>query len=219
MNFGDLKASVSYLLDDLQFGYFTTPQVGIWLNNAQREVQKRLIKAGQNYYVKRIQTTLVVNQRDYVLPQDFKKEHRLEIIMSGTEPNETVNTLAPITVMQQDLVPSLVGTPAYYFFKKNRITVQPAPDTALTLRMYYTYLVTDMSLDTDVPDVPESYHELLVFLAAQDGFIKDGRENALLIKKINEYQSDMNIDANERNQDQVRMIVETGFSSESGNPF
>lgn len=216
MTFGELKSLVSFWLDDLQFGYFTEAQVSVWLNNAQKEVQKRLIKAGDNYYVKCVQTTLVVNQNDYVLPEDFKKENRLEVVISGTVPNESVNAITPITLNQQDLVVTGVGTPQWYYFKRNRIVVIPAPDTALPLRLYYSYLVADMTLDTDVPDVPESYHELIALLACQDGFLKDGRVNDLLMKKITAYQLDMDSDADERNQDMPRSIVETGIDFQGG---
>lgn len=213
-SFLDLQNQVAYTLDDLNFGYFTPTQVKYWLNNAQREVQKRLIKAGQNYYDKTVQTTMVVNQADYVLPDDFKKEHRLEIVISGTAPNESIQPLAFITLNQKDFVGTGTGTPSCYYFKKNRIIVLPTPSSPYVLRMDYSYLVTDMVNDNDQPDVPESYHELIGLLAAQDGFLKDGRANELLVKKITDYQKQFDSDANERNQDQSRGIVEQGnFSS------
>lgn len=216
MTFLELQNLCASWLDDLNFGYFTRTQVQVWLNNAQKEVQKRLIKAGQNYYLRKVQTTLVINQRDYVLPTDFKKENRLELVMSGTQPNESVSPLLPVTLNQQDLVNSVAGTPAFYFFKRNRITLIPAPQSALVMRLYYSYLVPDMTIDNDVPDCPESYHELIALLAVQDGFVKDGRSADLLNKKIAVFEKDMDSDANERNQDIVRSITETGFSSDGG---
>lgn len=212
MNFLDLQNSTAYFLDDLQFGYFTTTQVKLWLNNAQREVQKRLLKAANNYYLKCVTTTLVVDQRDYVLPLDFKKLHRLEVITSGSVPDEVYYPILPMTLNQKDLASTQSGTPNYYFFKKNRLVLNCAPDTAYTLRLYYSYEVTDMSLDTDEPDVPSAYRELLPLLAAEDGFIKDGRVSALLEKKLRAFEQDMDSDAQERNQDVPRGIVETGFS-------
>lgn len=213
MNFAQLKADVSYILDDLSFGYFTETQVGLWLNHAQRRAQKRLIKAGQNYYTKCVQTTLVVNQNDYVLPEDFKEVNKLVVVVSGTSPNESLSPVLPITMNQQTLVGTGTGTPAWYVIKKNRLSLSPAPDTALSLRMVYTYEVVDMVLATDVPDIPESYHEYISLLAAQQGFIKDGRENALLTKKIQEFEDEIDTDAAQRNVDAPRTIVETGVNA------
>ena len=211
MNRAELRALTLNWLDDNQSGYFSIPQVNIWLNNAQQEVQKRLIKAGNNYYIKHVQTSLVVNQRNYALPEDFKKIHRLEVVLNGTDPNESVNEIIPITINQQDLVQKGIATPCNYFLSKNNIVVIPAPDTVLTMRMRYSYQVADMTLDTDLPDVPEPYHELISLLAAQDGFIKDGRSSELLMKKIKEYEMDFDSDAQERTQDMPRTIVQTGM--------
>lgn len=209
MNFGELQSLTSYWLDDLNFGYFTQTQVQTFLNNAQKEVQKRLIKAGQNYYNKCVGTTLVINQSEYVLPTDFFKLNRLDLILSGTAPNEVVQPLIFSTTNQQDLMLRAPAQPQIYRFKKNRIVIQPYPSQALFMRMEYTYLVQDMSVSTDNPDVPDQFHELIALLAAQDGFIKDGRTAELLTKKIAEYEKDFDEMAQERNQDQPRQVIQT----------
>lgn len=210
MNFLQLKNLTASLLDDLQFGYFTVPQVEVWLNNAQLEVQKRLIKAGQNYYLKCVQTVMVINQSDYVLPEDFKKEHRLEIVISGTVPNEAISPVVPITLNQKDFVSTGTGAPGGYFFKRDRFVILPAPDSPYILRLYYSYQVKDMVLDVDIPDVPPSYAELIALLAVHDGFLKDGRIPDIIAAKIATYQAQLDSDANERNQDVPRQIVATG---------
>jgi len=212
MTFAELQSLVSYWLDDLNFGYFTQTQVKVWLNEAQKEVQKKLIKAGQNYYTDFVQTTTVQNQAYYVLPSDFKKLNRLEIITGGTVPNESVQSLTPMTINQQDLISRGTGQPIYYFIQKDQLVLFPTPDTAQTLRLYYSYMVSDMTLDNDTPDVPESYHQLIALYACQDGFLKDGRANELLVKKIGEFERDMDMDSTDRQQDTVREIVLTGDS-------
>lgn len=219
MTFADLKNSVAYYLDDLQFGYFTETQVGTWLNAAQKRVQKRLLQAGENYYLRCVQTTLVYNQNDYVLPEDFKKLHRLEIVVSGTAPSETVNPVVPITLNQRDFIPIGNGMPCVYSFKRSRITIQPAPDSTYVMRMFYSYEIADMTLNTDEPDVPETYHELIALYAAEDGFLKDGRSPELLLKKIKEFETQLDQDAEERNQDVSRQIVVTGNFGDNGTGF
>lgn len=210
MTFLDIQNSVAYYLDDLNFGYFTPTQVKLWINNAQKEVQKRLLIAANSRYNKCVQTTLIVKQSDYVLPSDFKKLMSLAAIISGTPPNETISPVVPITTNQQFIAGTGIGTPTYYHFKRDRIVISPAPSSALTMRMEYAYMVTDMVLDTDIPDAPGDYHELIALLAAEDGFIKDGRVSALLEKKIKEYQDHLDADAQERNQDVPRGIVDIG---------
>lgn len=216
MQLSDLQSLVSFWLDDLNFGYFTQNQVTLWINNAQHELQKRLLKAGNNRYNITVTTPLVVGQNDYILPADFKKLHNLEVIISGTAPNESTAPIAPITENQKYLVQTGSGTPAWYTFKSNRLVLRPAPDTALTLRMLYSYMVTDLVNPTDIPDAPDDYHEMIALLACEDGFIKDGRSNALLEKKIAAIQASIDSDAQERNQDQTRAVIETGNNVDNG---
>lgn len=220
MNRGELRALTLQWLDDLNAGYFTPDIVNGWINNAQKEAQKRLLKAGQNYYLICKETTLVINQAEYVLPSDFRKLNRLEVIVSGWgTTNESKYAVTPITLNQQDLINRTPGDVAYYVLKKNRIRFFPIPNVPYHIRLFYSYMVADMLVDTDVPDVPEPYHEYLACLATQDGFMRDGRVPDLILKKISEYERQMDSDATERLLDQPRQIVETGETSEHGQFF
>lgn len=208
MNLGQLRTLALQWLDDLNGTYFTPSIVNTWINNGQTEVQKRLIKAGQNYFLKCVQTTLVVNQKDYILPDDFMKVHRLELVTSGTGTSEVAYPLMPVIINQVDVTPTNVGAPSAYYFKANRIVITPIPDTAYILRLYYSNQILDMVNDTDSPDlrIPQRYQELIALYAAQDGFIKDGRGSELLVKKIAEYERHMDTDTQERNVDYPRMV-------------
>ncbi len=210
MTLSDLENLTAYWLDDVNFGYFTKTQIDVWLNNAQAEVQKMLLQAKANFYVTPVQTTLVVNQADYVIPSDFMVEHRLEVVISGAPPNEDVVPLAPMTLNQQDMVPNRIGTPQFYFLKKNRIRVYPAPDTALTMRLYYSYSVANMVNSTDIPDVPTPYQEMLAIYAARDGLIKDGRSNTAIMEKMAQFETLLKQQSESRNEDAPRGIVQTG---------
>lgn len=196
-------------LDDINAGYFPIDLVNLWLNNAQKEAQKRLLQAGENWYVKRVCTTTILNQFDYILPTDFLKLHRLEYIVSGTAPNEEVSVIEPITINQQDMFPNAAGTPGGYYLKKNVMVLLPPPDSAKQLRLWYSYLVADMSSDGQQPDVPVQYHEFLPCLAFKDGLLKDGRDIGPATEKIAYYENLMREDAESRREDQPRMIVVT----------
>jgi hypothetical protein len=217
MTFAELRQLVSYWVDDINQTYFTPTQLNRFLNNAQREVQKLLVLAGQDYYVKCAVTTLVVNQREYVFPDDFYKVNRLEVITSGTAPNENTAVIKPITINQKDLVLDSTGTPFAYYMKRNRFVLLPAPDAALTLRMDYSYKVADMVLDTDLPDVPEPYHEFIAVLGAIDCFVKDTRDvSDIVIAKRDSYLDMLKRDAAQRNIDFPRVIKYTASYEDVG---
>lgn len=209
MTLAQLRTLMRSWLDDPNGGYFTDAVCLQFLNNAQREVQKQLIQSGELYYLKCQETTMVVDQQDYVVPTDIVLTHRMEIVLSGTAPNESKQPVKPMTLNQQDLIGYTTGTPVCYVYKKNRFALFPTPDTALTLRIYYSYAVADMSGDSDEPDIPLSYHEYIAVLATLDGFIKDDRNNANILKKKEYYEHLMKQAEQQRTTDEPRMVVVT----------
>lgn len=216
MTLSELKALTAQWLDDKNYGYFSEAVITIWLNNALNELQKKLLLVGQAYYEKPVQTPCVARQADYVLPSDFRKLHRLEVVTGGSGIDETVTPIVPVTTNQKDIIMyNGAGTPQYYHLKRNRLTLYPAPDRAYTLRLYHSYQVAPMVNASDVPDAPDEYHEYIALLAAQDGFMKDGRSSELLVKKIGEYEKAIAKDALERNEDMPRGIVQTGSMDQS----
>lgn len=210
MTFLELQNQVLVWLDDVGATYFTRPIVKRWVNNAYYELQKKLLLAGEEYYAECVKTTLVTNQRDYVLPERFLRLHRLEVVIAGTDPNESVQRLDPIAPNQQDLIPYAVGTPQCYYFKKNRLVIRPAPDTPKVMRMTYSPVVLPMSNDNDIPDAPEHYLEYIAVLASLDGFIRDTRDMSQMLVKKEYYEALLVSDAKQRNIDQSRTILYTG---------
>lgn len=194
-------------LDDPSQTYFTAAQCNVWINLAQRHVQQMLLQAGENWYMRPVETTLVEDQYDYVLPSDFLVEHRIEIVISGSGVTENRQPLLPITTNQQDLVSVAAGVPSNYFIKKDRITISPAPQQSYTMRLYYSPRVADLGNDADTPDVPEQFMEFVAVLAALDGFIKDDRASENLMAKKLQYETLIKQMAEDRLQDQPRMVV------------
>ena len=210
MTLSELTTLLLSWVDDANGAYFTSAQTNLFLNRAQQEVQKQLIQAGEMYYTKAVETTTVANQGDYVLPSDFMIVNRLELVLSGSGTSEDKRYLVPISLNEQYKFGIQTGTPEVYAIKKDRITLFPTPDAALTLRLYYSYRVTDMSSSSDSPDVPTEYHEYVALLAARDCFIKDDRPLNNLETKINYYLRLMKETYEDRRQDQSRFVIETG---------
>lgn len=217
MNRGNMRDLLLMWTDDLNGTYFTPAQTNVWLNNAQRVVQNKLIQSNSTYYVTTTQTPTIVNQMDYVLPSDFLTLARLELVISGTGINEVKQRLLPIPLNQQDRTFTAAGLPCYYTFKKDRFTVFPAPDSAsYYLRLYYSKVVADMSLDADIPDVPTQFQEWVPVIAALDAFVKDDRVPANLLAKGQMYEKIVIQMSDERNQDESRSVNVTsdeGFGS------
>lgn len=210
-NLGQLRTLTLSWLDDLNGTYFTPAQVNVWLNNAQRELQKRLIDKGENYYVERLTGTMVVGTDTYTLPTDFKKSHKLEVVVPGTSGvTEQRRILAPVTYVQIDAVGQTSGFPVAVCFKRNSMILRPIPDQAYTMYLHQSYQVADMVSDSDVPDCPADYAEYLAIRAVLDGLMKDQRQpNDFIMAKKEEYEKMLTIDSQRRDVSAPRMVVST----------
>lgn len=103
-----------------------------------------------------------------------------------------------------------------YYFRGNYIVLVPAPDQPLSIRMEYEYLLADMTNDSDTPDLPEQYHEMIALYAARKGFLKDGRDMKPVQNEIDNFEMNMKRDAEERNADEPRTVVQTITDDDTG---
>lgn len=210
MTFLELRNLVSYYLDDLQLAYFTAVQVNRWINNAQESVQKQVIQAFEDMFVKCVQTTTVIGQREYNLPDDFRKLNRVQLVLSGATPQtESLMDLVKITRGEEANSFSNFGTPSAFYFLNKQVILTPAPDTTKTLRMDYTYRLQPLSADSDVSEIPIEYHELIAITATVDGLIKDGRDPGTLLAKKIQLEKELREDAEQRNISSPRTVVTT----------
>lgn len=203
----EIQDLIAQYVDDPNHGYFTRTILNKFIANAERETQKMLVQAGEMYYLKAQQTLTVQNQWDYVLPADFLKIHKVELVLSGTGVNENRIVLQPITLVQANDLGVQSGTPVAYVVKKDRIQLFPTPDSTKTLRLYYSYRIEPMENDTDTPDVPEEYQELIAVLAAYDCFIKDDRTPSNLELKKQQYITMLKQAAEDRDESTSRSVV------------
>lgn len=54
------------------------------------------------------------------------------------------------------------GSPVFWVVVGSNVTLYPTPDNAYNLRLRYWKLPTDLSGDTDTPEIPSQYHHLLI---------------------------------------------------------
>lgn len=209
MNRGQIRELVSQWVDDPNNGYFTTSTLNTFINNALYEVQKRLIMAGENFYVTCVTTATVQNQAEYALPDDFWGIRRLRIITSGSGVTANKFDLMPITMAQESQF-AATGTPSGFYLRKNLLVIVPAPTSdAWTLEMEYAERIGLMTSDADVPDVPEHFHEYIALLAAYNCFIKDDRVPSILQQKKEEYEKQLDEAAEARVMNKARTVVIT----------
>lgn len=179
------------------------------LNRSLLEVQKRLVMSGDLYYTKSppAQTTIVQNQTDYVLPTDLLKLNRVSIDLDTATPIPNFQLIRPITMNEAAKYGNITGTPEAYVLTKNKITMYPCPSqSGAIMRLYYTYQVAAMTSDSDTPDCPEIYHEMIVLLSVVDSNLKDETALANVNYKLGQYDILMKQMAMDRSYDRPRMV-------------
>lgn len=214
MTRGEIKQLARFWLDDENGGYFTDAFMDRVINQAQRELQKELLQAGESYYTICAEFSTVVNQRDYALPSDFFQLDKLELITSGSGDTASTRRLEPIQrteidTLNYNLANTSSGEPFNYVLNKNTYSLYPVPDVSKVMRLWYSPRVSDMSSDSDVPDAPADYHEYIAIMAARDGFLRDGRAITPIEMKLRYFKDLMEEQAESRNSDSPRMVIRT----------
>lgn len=209
MTFLELQNYVGRAVDDKSFSYFTATDVKARLNSAQKEAQKRLISANDQYYTECVKTNTVANQKHYALPSDFIQIISLERVVQGSGDLIQTEKILPITPNQRFGSVTVSGTPECYYFEKNLLALVPVPSAIVEMHLNYSYLVVDMVNDSDVPDVPEQFHEYIGILAVRDCLFQDERSIAPIQYKLDHYEVLFKQIADQRHADGGRMIVMT----------
>lgn len=91
------------------------------------------------------------------LPADYNK------VRAITLDDQKLRFLDPDDFIQMQLTDTSLGTPVHYTIWDGAIKVWPAPDEEKTLKIWYHKTLPALEDDTDVPDIPERYHYLLVY--------------------------------------------------------
>lgn len=211
MTFLELQDAALDWLDDVNATYFTRPTIKRYVNNAQRELQKLLLNAGEDWYTRGQETDTVIDQARYSYPSDFLKVMALSKVTSGSGDTAETEEITPLVRNEIGLITGVQvsGDSFNYVMEKASFRLVPVPLSVSTIRLDYAYRVADMVDDSDIPDAPQEYHEYISVLAARDGFLKDGRDLAPIESKLGYYERLLMKDSEQRKQDYPRMVVQT----------
>lgn len=157
-NLGTVRGRIEQKLDDTSFGVSKLNQ---FINDGQRDILNayRFPFMEREAAVNAIPTSETLQN----LPTDIQSPLSLRIYT----PIGYANELAYIEYEDFDRAfpnPNLTGatTPAAWRYFNKTIQIYPVPNDTYNLRLKYIKEPTELTLDADVPEVPESFSELLV---------------------------------------------------------
>lgn len=204
-----LENLIAVWLNDPEKTYFTASQIQDRINLAQKVLQAILIDSYQDRYTVCVTAPTIANTGRYLLPTDFRKIRRLEILTAGSGDTGTYKKIEPMDLNQQELLTQGAGTPSKYFLVRNHIYLRQVPSQVWTMHMNYVYTVADLTTDGQSPDIPVEYHEFLAILAVRADLIQDNVDMNPILELKKEYEEKIRMDAANRKPDGARMITAT----------
>lgn len=137
-----------------------------WINDAMREIVHR----NKLLQVKATTDTLT-GVRSYALPSDISKLYSIQyngVQLTNLSMAEVDSLVGNKDITTQQGYPT--GVPTHYYIWADQINLYPAPDRNMDegLSAYYSRTATQVADGTDIPEVPDEYHNrILEYCLAQ----------------------------------------------------
>jgi len=176
MNRSELRTALRSLLNEDTAGFWTDAQLNTYLNLANDRVNSIVSATREDYFTISATFATVQGTQNYAFPSDCRFIRRLEIY----DPNDTNYIIKldelrwPRIEANGDWLFTNQGMPKRYTIRGQQFSLYPIPDTVYNMRLYYDSRPGNMDSDSDSPDTPTDFHDMLVYWAA------------LLAKKQNE---------------------------------
>jgi hypothetical protein len=157
-DFSDLLARTRTVLNETTAAFWTDAELKRWLNEGERDI------AAKAECIENVDTGVVIPTTTRVVPFSGYKVKYVEHVPTAGAPIG----LQKINMKQLGKLPFNGVIPQYWFqwgsTVGNCIIIDPYPATATgTLNIYVAdYPVNEMYDDTDEPQVPYEFHELIV---------------------------------------------------------
>ena len=183
-NLGDITTRVQQRVRDTNY---SSTEINSYVNDTQNDVFNEyylpFMQAVQNY-------TVTANISDITngtgLPTNYIQAISLVLTTDGQEklieflPYRVLDTLYPDPT---DTLAYTTGVPIYWYFYNDTIRLFPAPDQAFTLTLQYNKKPTELTADSDVPEIPSEFREVLVMGAAYRVLqVKDNYDQASVLQ-------------------------------------
>jgi hypothetical protein len=161
MNYGELQNEVlSHQLNDTKY----RPYVKSWLNEGQRFVTAQTDIRSQ---YESLATTLTDPQFD--LPDDYS---RLIEVIDTTDSGDGRH-LYPMEIPDFHEAPASYGPPEFYAVIGNTVYLFPYPADGTEITLNYYRQPVLMTTEGDEPEIPDTYHHLLIRWALYRAFQRE----------------------------------------------
>lgn len=158
MHIIDMIATVRQYAHELNENFVTDYHIVNFINRAQREAQKRLVKRYEENFHTSASYDIVASTESYAIPSDCI-ENRIQSI--EIHHNNQIYYPARLPLTKRERVNSLADTstiPDYYIINGNYIDLFPIPSTSISsgLKIYYTQRIPKVGVPQgQVESIPD----------------------------------------------------------------
>ena len=167
MNFADLRAALRRSVKRPDEGDVPEEDLGAYINEGYRDLAGRY-----QYHQTRNRCTFltVAHQAKYMLPPDLASVLRLRDNTHGRKIWK-----AGDRKIADQRVPKLEFWPRFYIRYRNYVELVPTPDQDnYVIEVFYIAIPQLLSLDTDIPVLPDTWHKGIILRARWHYFIDKG---------------------------------------------
>jgi hypothetical protein len=123
--------------------------------------------------------TCAAADAEYTLPTDFMRVYSLLYVPTSGQPA----SLTEVSQADLDLNDPSSGTPTHYTVQNGEVRLWPTPDSAYTLRLRYYAKPATLVSGGDTPEIPGTYHHLLVTYALWHCYERENDYNSAMYHK------------------------------------
>jgi len=145
-----------------------------WLNQAQR---RAVIESEMRVQDETYSISTTAETAGYELPADYSR--LIDFFNS-----ETHELMTPLDIREYDTLSKSSGQPYAYTTIGNSVTLYPTPNAVYKFTLRYWRLPADMVNETDEPEIPVQYHELLIAYAMKKAYMRENDYQAAQVWEV-----------------------------------
>jgi len=174
-----IRTRIRDILNESTAAFWTDSELDYWINDGIREIAEL---TGCVQHIDALVTTNGVRTVAYtghdVAAVEYKPASGTRVALAQAEP-------------LRDGHGRYKGTaPQFFWTGKGVIGIDPLPDAAYNLDVYINDVASDLTVDSEIPEIPPAFRPLLVYYGLYRAFLKEGNFGAAsLFHQI--YQSEL----------------------------
>lgn len=130
-----------------------------WINEAYTIAVSKITEIFPDYYIKNSTASSVASQIEYALPSDFEKAIGVSVSYDGTTYRKALalNNIDQADPLYETGDVDFTQSQPYYYIAGSKIGILPAPSSTLSnnIKLWYSYVPSELALDADVPELPK----------------------------------------------------------------